>query len=523
MKVNHSTLVVIFGFLSVFGLGIGCAPDQRLEPSSNVSGVFSRVIREAPVAKKLNDVELSAFQNTISLFRHTHGTSSSSHTLKPRFAAYLVQAIMNSGGIHPDQLHRVLRQVLDLNMDGCGGVSCGKVLGIRSEEINDFLDDILNKLEKAADVDSSNLSESQIKTLASSLKRPPMVWRVHDFEVSVPGPTPKSSMPEFDGLCPLALMQSVGFRSNNAIEMREMRISPSTMVESIDYRRKEPPRHQGASGACHTFAMAALLSHSKYSQIGAGRKLSPERLLIENWAINLGKSPQEAAKKELDRLHRLAAEFRQARELGGDLSSFTPEEATRKFINQHYVELTIKDQGGNALRNWAHIMKQGALTDDAAVPKISIGEIEDLTRNVARARIHVIRSILMFDLDKTSSEGLARSLIKSYEPIFARVKEGQLVSRDNIRKELSGFKLKSRDFRRDRAEESLGGLIKDLIKYGPVHAATSNHAFTIVGFEAKTRRFYVRDSQHIDGFDYEEVPFDELASILSSYQVIEPI
>ena len=523
MKLNYQTLVLIFGLVSVSGLGIGCAPDRRLEDSSDVSGVVSRLIKEAPVANKLNDVELSAFQNTISLFRHTLVSSSSGHSLKPRFAAYLVKAIVQSGGIHPDQLHRVLRRVLDLNMDDCGGVSCGKVLGIRPEEINDFLDDILKKLEKSTEGDATQLSESQIKILASSLKRPPMVWRVHDFEVPVPAPRPKSSMPEFDGLCPLALVQSVGFRSNNAIEMNEVRISPSTMTESVDYRRKEPPRHQGASGACHAFAMASLLSHSKYSQIGSGRRLSPERLLIENWTINLGSSPQEAAKKDLEKLQRLAAEFRQARGVGGRLSGFTPEQASKKFIDQHYVELTIKDQGGNALRNWSYIMKQGALTDDAAVPKLSIEQIEDLTRNVARARINAIRSILMFDLDSASTEGLARSLIKAYEPIFARAKEGQLVSRDDIRKELSRFKLKSRDFRRDRTEESLGGLIKDLIKYGPVHAATSNHAFTIVGFDAKKRCFYVRDSQHIDGFGYEEVPLDELASSLSSYQVMEPI
>lgn len=523
MRVNRRIIFLIFGVISVLGPGLGCASDQRFEQGIDVAGVASRLIKEAPVAKKLNDAELSAFENTISLFRHTHVASSSIQTLKPRFAAYLVQAIVKSGGIHPDQLHRVLRQVLDLKMDACGGGSCGKVLGIRPDEINDFLDEILQKIEKSYEDEASHLSESQIKILASSLKRPPMVWRVHDFEVPVPAPRPKSSMPEFDGLCPLALVQSVGFRSNNAIEMREMRISASKTTESIDYRRKESRRHQGASGACHTFAMAALLSHSKYSQIVSGRRLSPERLLIENWAINLGKSPQEAAKKDLEKLHRLAAEFRQAREVGGDLSSLTPEEATKKFINQHYVELTIKDQGGNALRNWSHISKQGALTDDAAVPKLSMAEIEDLTRNIARARIHAIRSILMFDLDRVSSEGLARSLITAYEPIFARAKEGQLVSRGDIRRELSRFKLKSRDFRRDRTEESLGGLIKDLIEYGPVHAATSNHAFTIVGFDAKKRRFYVRDSQHIDGLDYEEVPLDELASSLSSYQVIEPI
>ncbi len=523
MRVNRPIILVVFGVVSVCGLGFGCASDQRFDSGSDVSGVVGRLIKEAPVAKKLNGGDLSAFQNIISLFRHTHVASSSIHTLKPRFAAYLVQAIVKSGGIHPDQLHMVLRQVLDLNLDACSGVSCGKVLGIRPDEINDFLDDILKKLENSVEDDASHLSESQIKILASSLKKPPMVWRVHDFEVPVPAPRPKSSMPEFDGLCPLALAQSVGFRSNNAIEMREMRISPSTTTESIDYRRRESPRHQGASGACHTFAMASLLSHSKYPQIGAGRRLSPERLLIENWAMNLGKSPQEAAKKDLEKLHHLAADFRQAREVGGSLSGFTPEEATKKFINQHYVELTIKDQGGNALRNWSHIVKQGALTDDAALPKLSIPEIEGMTRNLARARIHAIRSILMFGLDRASSEGLARSLIKAYEPIFARAKEGQLVSREDIRKELSRFKLKSREFRPDRTEESLGGLIKDLIKYGPVHAATSNHAFTIVGFDAKKRRFYVRDSQKNDGFDYEEVPADELAASLSSYQVIEPI
>ena len=522
MKVKNRFVAGIFSGFVFVSFAQGCAPDPRASGESDVSDVVSRLIKDAPIAKKLNDGEFTAFRERLFLFRHTHVALSNVQTIKPRFAAYLVQAIVASGGIHPDQLHRVLRQLLDHNVDACGGASCARVLGIKPGEINDFLDEILKKLERSRESGESQLSDAQVTVLASSLKRPKMIWHVHDFEVPVPPPRPKSTMPQFDGLCPLPLVQSVGFRSNAGVEMKEMNLTARTMTDSVDYRRQEPPRYQGASGACHTFAMASLLSHSKYSKISASRKLSPERLLVENWAINLGKNPEDAAKKDIEKLHRLAAEFRKDRGVGGSLSTMTPDQATQHFVNKHYIELTIKDQGGNAIRNWYHILEKGALTQDSGVPQLTVGRIEDLTRTLINARLSALRSILNFDLDESTSDGLVKPLVKAYEPIFSAAKEGLRGPRDDIRRELAGFKLKSQIFRRDRADESLGLLIKDLIKYGPAYGSTSSHAFVIVGFEGKNRRFFVRDSQRNSGVTYEEIPADELASRLTFYQVIEP-
>lgn len=521
MNIKSPILMSILSIVGFVGVNHGCGPDRRAQ-ESDASGFISQVTKDAPVARKLNDAELGVFQHSLFLFRHTHVASALHQTLKPRFTAYMVQAILDIGGIHPDQLHRVLRQLLALNMDACGGASCSRVLGIQPDEINTFLDDTLKDLERSVDNGDSHLSETQIKTLASSLKRPAMVWHVHDFEVPVPPPGPQSAMPEFDGLCPLALVQSVGFRSNTDLEMRELRLSPRTLTESVDYRRQEPTRHQGASAGCHAFAVAALLSHSKYQKISVARNLSPERLLLENWVMKLGKNPQNTAQKDVEKLHKLAAEFRKARAPGGALAKMSAEQASRSFVTKHYIDLTIKEQAGNAQRNWSQIMERGALTRDAEVPQLSIARIEELTRAITRARMNALRSIMIFGLDKSSSVGLVKSLEKSYEPIFAAAKEGQRGSREDIRKELAGFKLRAQTFRGDRPDESLGLLLKDLIKYGPVYGSTLYHAITIVGFDAKNRRFFVRDSQTTSGADYEEIPADELAGSLRLYQVIEP-
>ena len=516
-RFSQRFVLALVAFASLAHCRPSPTPGQGGASASEALGFFSGLFRESAPIKILDASGLAAFSHRVAIFQHVIAGAGDQALLKVQFSSHLLQSIIESGGIHPDQLHRVLREVVGAPPESCGGASCGMLLGFGPSEVDGYLDDLLAKVKTRMAQNPKALSAADQKALLSSLERPKPRWAVNDFEISTP--PPRDSSAKFEGICPFPLLQSVGSRSN--VELRTTKLSIQSYPESIDFRRQEPKAAQGALGACHTFAMASMLSHSTESSLVAARKLAPEWLLLDNWVERLGNDPRDAARHDLERLKKLADDYRSERRSISANADFEPSSFV-DFWQRNFLELTIYEQGGNATVNWHLLTSNGAIVRDANAPRLTVGELEMFTKGLLQARTEVLHRLLVKPLAANTDERLIKALAKAYEPVYSRAAEGGKAPRAAIKKELEGFTLERRTFDSAHPNQALGQLLGDLIKHGPLVAATSDHSFTIVGFDAATKRFRVRDSDAVEPDAYPEYPAEELANTLRNYQYIRP-
>lgn len=161
----------IYALLVLWSLVVSCssATEKSQSQISGIGSPVSRVLRDIP---DLDQPRLSRFVVSLQeAGRLVSGSAGSSTTVTGSDAlggSYL-KALRDLGGVPRHQGARALRQILAPDANACGGGSCARVFGIKSESVEPFLDNLTIKTGLSSSLLQPENREIRV-TLLSSLR-----------------------------------------------------------------------------------------------------------------------------------------------------------------------------------------------------------------------------------------------------------------------------------------------------------------------------------------------------------------
>jgi hypothetical protein len=289
--------------------------------------------------------------------------------------------------------------------------------------------------------------------------------------------------------------------------------------EPMDFRQNSPKKFQGKVGACHVFATAELLNHTRFPEIKISKQIDIERTFLEIWARTLGSSLDEAVDLELESLQHLS-KVRREHMARGDREGASKTKSFNSFVKESSYFFWLYKQAGTAEFDFDHIQKLGAPLVHQRVNPITIDDLEKMGESIALARLRIMEAETFGENLALSRESRVNMLREAFKPIFQLAQESMKWDRSLIKKELQQFKLESRDFDSSRPSESIASFLTELRSKGPLYIVGNQHATVVVGFEPQKKVFWIRDSDDPLSRDYVTLYADELFNSLKSYYFI---
>lgn len=415
--------------------------------------------------------------------------------------------------IPSDQLHRGLRQMLQENT--CGGAACSRVFGLEVDDVSKVMDQAqaeTNLSQVLHDSAKLRLKERILQSLRPSTLRE----KLASLKAQI-GPI-RGKSTSFDGTCAIPMAQAFGLRSNPetpaAKAARHLQDG-----KSLDLRQNGPKKFQGKVGACHVFAAAELLNHSPIKNLSISRKIDIERAFVEIWMRNLGSSLDEAIGLELEALQHLN-KVRRNYLTKGEREGLSKIKAFNNFVRDSSYFFWLNKQAGTASFDFDHWQKFGAPLINQGLRPLTTDDLEKMAEALALARLRIMEAETFGGDLALAYEARKDLLRQALEPIFRLGQESMRLNRSAVKKELNAIKLTERSFDSTNPNEGIAAFLRDLETNAPLYIVGNQHATVIVGYDAKTNMFWVRDSDDPLGRDYVPLSADELFNSLDTYYYI---
>jgi hypothetical protein len=499
---------------------MACQQDNPVEgEDSHLNGLGSATLRRIFLPRPLTAAEISRF---FLGFKSNMGRVSAAgikNSEKENFKGVLARTLVDVPNIPPDQLYQAIRSTLE-NSEACDGVPCGRIFGIDTAEINATLDDLEHKIATNPELQKPEKRSVQAKLLAS-LHRVDIknIWNNAKVRFSRDGKNGAS----LEGTCVIPALQAFGLRSN----------PPSPGLSSgfqgpsknIDYRNNLSKPSQLSTGACHLFATVETFKHSKLSGLDKVKEIDIPYTFAEMWSKNLGQNVDDAIVKELKFMDDLElAHLSYMNEIfarGGIGDTFVSlEKGFSKAVENFSVHTRFSGQGNNALVDYLYLANEGAVSTGHGLPPISMDQVEKIGEKLALARLRILEERLL-KKNSLSVEQKKAFLEGPIRELFAISARSKSADRGAIKKELTAYKLRTRPFNILKRQEQITGFFADLRDHGPLHINANSHSTVVVGYNARNKMFYIRDSDDPLNRPYTEVHQEEIFSNIRDYYFLE--
>ena len=468
-------------------------PRHTGDTGSEVAGIRSQLFRgldDFPNIPRLRS-EATLFEK-IPFFlasQRKFTTASSDADRKSAFRSSLLSFLAQEKGVHPDQLHRLLSEVVGVSRGGdCDGVSCARVFGFDETQVNEELDQISEAVNK-----DSRLKAESLRDLRRDLTGSFQTFDRRGYFSRLKAIFNKDQLGEraLDGTCIPTPFQAFGMRGNEAIKGLGQKLA--TLTGKIDLRKSGPQLFQGVTGACHLHALLELIDHSHYRDLKATRNIDRERLFMEIWSKNLGENTDQAVQMEIFSLEKMSQA--RARYMSQEMRvhDLDTRKAFDKFIKVNRIGLRFSGQGGYGNADFMYLRQFGAVTKSAGLPPLSLEEIEGLGEQLALARLRILERDTFGPFDLTP-EKKAEILRPALERIFAKVDEWAKAPRGQVKEELYSYRYIREQIETETPEETARQLRRLLASRGPLYVESDFHATALVGYDPGTRTFLIRDT-----------------------------
>jgi hypothetical protein len=165
---------VVSGLLIAFFSFSACrSSTHRGIPESQNLGVISKIDDLIQVPKAKSSVELKAVARGLTTRTASKVKFTTSKSIKPQFKASLLGEIRDVGGIPRHQQKEMLETLLDPQSEACGGASCARILGIKQDEVDAFLDETYEDVKKSKALLKPELNSTRLLLLGSLKKSGP--------------------------------------------------------------------------------------------------------------------------------------------------------------------------------------------------------------------------------------------------------------------------------------------------------------------------------------------------------------
>ena len=421
--------------------------------------------------------------------------------------ASLFAEINALGGIHPDDLHFILRQLVADEGPACGGQSCARAFGFDQQGVNHELD--LAAAVVAADPRLALPEQAALKRqLSASLGRTDLGAMLKSWREALPGALARQTT--LDGTCAAGTRAAFGLRTAEAFRLfaHTLRAWPG----SVDFRKSGPRPFQGRTGACHLYALAELFAHSPRNELIQTRAIDIQRTFVEIWTENWGGGIEQALARERN----LMANLEQARQRYRTTNpAESPRQSFDRFIRKYSLGIRYAFHGGYGKDDFNYLRLHGAVSAKSGLPTITTDELEALGEQLAIARLRLLESWAFHG--QSLPEGQFEALLRpALTRVFQLAAESKAAERQVVKDELARRRLVYQIF--DGGDPAqVGAFLRDLRRQGPLYIEGRGHATTVVGYDSVKRLFYIRDSDDPLERTYVEVDADELFNYLKAY------
>lgn len=424
--------------------------------------------------------------------------------------------VLGESPVPPDLVHRSLRRLVDDGSTLCGGKSCARVLGFEKRDVGPFMDETAQTVLRASFLAKPEHRARRSQIAASLAPHDP---RLANERIVALLSRKEGLADPLTETCFIPTQVAFGLRSNPKPFFLPGSISEGQ--RSLDFRSSAPKSFQGNTGACHFFAFSEMLKNLRTPEASALRKIDIERTFVEIWARSMGQNLTEGLTREVEKIRflgtRVLMHVRNAKVLGQ-----SEEEARAMWSQSLEPHWRMSDQAGNAKNDFKHLYTHGAVIRNTHLPALTIADIEDITTAIMNARMGLIRRMILQDevLDETI---VANAMVEPMRRLFAVVMQTTEVQRAPVRDEIRKFGIMHQAFDKKNLKASIDQFMKEFAKRGPLYVSANRHATTVVGYDAKARIFYIRDSADPLRRDYTPVDFDEFFNYLVSYSAVYPL
>ncbi len=468
-------------------------PRSSRDTVSEVAGTGSQLFRsldEFPNVPRLKS-EATLFEKIPLFFASQKKMTAASSTAhkKSAFRSVLLSILAQEKGIHPDQLHRVVSEVVGASRgEHCGGVSCSRVFGFDETQVNQELDQIAETVNK-----DPRLKAESLRDLRRDLTGSFQTFDRQSYFSRLKAMFSRDQLGgrALEGTCIPTPFQAFGMRGNEAIKGLGQMLA--TLTGKIDLRKSGPQKFQGVTGSCHMHALLELIDHSRYGDLKATRDIDRERLFMEIWSKNLGENVDQAVQMEifsLEKISQARARFMSQEMRSRDLNT---RQAFDKFINVNRIGLRFSGQGGYGDADFMYLRQFGAVTKSAGLPPLSLEEIEGMGEELAIARLRVLERETFGPFDITPQKK-AEILRPALERIFAKVNEWSEAPRGQVKEELYSYRYIREEIDTEAPEKTARQLQRLLASKGPVYVESDFHATALVGYDPWSTTFLIRDT-----------------------------
>jgi hypothetical protein len=501
------------------GLFLGCgSPALQTQEGSGLSGKVSSFREILPdIAKPRPQAVIDQAVAKMTASGRRTATPTNGLGKRQRLHAVLAESLVQVGAIPPDQLHHLLYDLMDPASTACGGVSCSRVFGIKTQDINREMDELLQAV-KTSKTLADPVNAGKKRAITASLERPRLpVGRNQVLGWGIPNAGASWSL---SGTCIGGSLVSYGLRTLG--QFQPLSENLNHLKNSMDYRNTLPKKFQGATGSCHLFSTIELFRHSLIPALKAVKNIDIGRTFAEIWSLNLGKSLSQAVENELDVIRILdvgrAHTMRTARSLG-----LSEDEAFIRFVKESSVHIRYHAQAGNGIEDFSYLKEHGAVLEDAPLRPVTMADLEKLGEQLAMARLGILQKAAAKGAVKITDEEMRAAVRPILQKIFAIAEESLSAPRRSvIARELENFEIIGKTFDAHKGDESIQRLLKDFQTFGPLYVGTEHHASLLVGYNSWRRKFLIRDSDDRLQRPYIEVNADEFFNTLKMYLYIKP-
>jgi hypothetical protein len=154
------------------GCSLGACRTFKKPPASdsNTAGVISKIDDVIPIPKAKSSVEMKALGRSLATKAVTRVKFTSSKGIKPQFKASLLGEIRDAGGIPRYQQKEILENLLDPHSEACAGASCGRVLDMKRDDVDAFLDETYQDVKNSKVLMKPELNSTRLMLLGSLKK-----------------------------------------------------------------------------------------------------------------------------------------------------------------------------------------------------------------------------------------------------------------------------------------------------------------------------------------------------------------
>ncbi len=317
------------------------------------------------------------------------------------------------------------------------------------------------------------------------------------------------------------LLSSLSLRDNGDYKT----VSPlQTSSPSFDYSHNGHKLNQGYTGFCHVFSLLELLRH--HPAIKVAKNIDAIRFIAEIWANQYGENIEKAIQAESDFLMQLGGRF--SGELARNMHFKTADAKTKKQILDKILEekkdWVIEFQTGYAEKDFEYLKNHGAPLQTNELRKISINDLGEISKKIARARRAHIDNVINgggYDIQDNIKAAVSEAIVS----IFKIRDENHLAKssaehRARVKEELSKFDALKVN-KSNHYLENQSKFLRDLQRKQPMSIGLSSHAITLVGYDSTRQVFKLRDSNY-DVYEYLEVKPDEILQNIESHFLLVP-